>query len=323
MSDIVDPAERIEQLLAAAEPALANAFARMIAAIKSKLTLEGIADAIGKGRWEAALDEALKAAPIIGEAYQDAFIAAARDTATFLGRSLGEVQLVFDRVNYSAVNAMQRNMLRLVQGFSASQRDLVRGIILDGIQRGVNPREIAKLFRDSIGLTPFQERAVRNYQRALQDLDPAALQRMLRDKRFDRTIQAALDANRPLSPDQIDKMVSRYRAKMLSMRAETIARTEALRSTHEGVKEMYDQAIARGELSPDSLSQEWNTAADERVRTSHAPMNGQTRPYGVPFLSGAGNELKYPGDPDAPPEEVINCRCSVGMRITRIAGVLS
>lgn len=322
MSDIVDPAKRIEQLLAVAEPTLAAAFARMIISIKSKLTLEEIAKAIEGGNWEKALDEALKAVPLLGEAYQDSFIAAARDTATFLGKNLGEIQLVFDQTNFSAINAMQRNMLRLVKGFSESQRELVRQIILDGIQRGLNPRDVARNFRNSIGLTPFQERAVWNYQRALQELDPIALRRMLRDRRFDRTLQAALDADRPLTPEQISKMVERYRARMLAMRAETIARTEALRSTHEGVQEMYDQAIARGDLSPDSLSREWNTAGDERVRSSHAQMHGQVQPYGVPFVSGLGNELHYPGDPNAPAEDVINCRCSVGTRIKLTAGIL-
>jgi uncharacterized protein with gpF-like domain len=57
--------------------------------------------------------------------------------------------------------------------------------------------------------------------------------------------------------------------------------------------------------------QTWNTAGDERVRESHADMEGQQVPLGQPFVSGLGNDLMYPGDPSAPAEDVINCRCVV------------
>ncbi len=323
MADFEDTTSRLDRLLNAAEPKLAEAFARMVAVIKSKLTLKDIADAIEKGLWGKAFDEALKAAPILGEAYQASFLTAARDTARVLGRGLGNIQIVFDQTNFGAVNAMQRNMLRLVQGFTNEQRELVRQIITDGIARGMNPRAIAREFKDSIGLTPGQQQAVRNFRRALETSDPAVLQRALRDRRFDSTLRAALEGRTPLTQAQIDKMVGRYTERMLGYRAETIARTEALRAVHEGAREMYDQAIASGDLDRNNLSQEWQTAMDERVRHSHAPMHGQVQPYGVPFVSGKGNSLRYPGDPDAPPEEVINCRCAVLTRMTSIAGVVA
>jgi uncharacterized protein with gpF-like domain len=116
-------------------------------------------------------------------------------------------------------------------------------------------------------------------------------------------------------------MVKRYAERMVKYRAEVIARTEALRSVHQGTEEMYRQAIANGDLTAEALSREWNTAKDERVRESHAPMNGQVQPFGQPFISGAGNSLNYPGDPEAPAEEVIQCRCVVGTRITSLTAL--
>lgn len=52
------------------------------------------------------------------------------------------------------------------------------------------------------------------------------------------------------------------------------------------------------------------------TRDSHADMEGQTvNGADTPFISGAGNQLLYPGDPLAPAGEVINCRCYVVSRV--------
>lgn len=62
-------------------------------------------------------------------------------------------------------------------------------------------------------------------------------------------------------------------------------------------------------------SREWVTSgrgpesAGGTVRESHFAMEGQVRPPGVPFTSGAGVNLDHPLDPDAPPEEIIGCQC--------------
>lgn len=316
-----DPAERIERLLSTAEPELRAAFMGMVVEIKSALTLAEIADFIERGELEKALDAALRPAALLGEAYTDSYIAAARDTARELGVALGDIRLVFDQTNAGAVNAINNNKLRLIQGFTQDQRATTRQALMNSIAQGENPIEAARRFRDSIGLTPRQELAVRNYRRALETGDSDALARALRDKRFDPTVRAAIDGKKPLTRAQIDKMVDRYRERMLKYRSEVIARTEALRSTHQGVDEMYRQAINAGELRPESLSREWNTAKDERVRASHSAMHGQVQPFGQPFVSGNGNLLNYPGDPEAPPEETIQCRCAVGTRITTLAGV--
>lgn len=316
-----DPAERIERLLDTAEPELRDAFMRMVAEIKSAFTLAEMADAIERGELEKALDAALRPAAMLGEAYTDSYIAAARDTARELGVALGEVRLTFDQTNVGAVNAINDNKLRLIRGFTEDQRATTRQVLADAIARGENPIEAARRIKDSIGLTPRQELAVRNYRRALETGDADALQRALRDKRFDPTVRAAIEGKKPLTKAQIDKMVDRYRDRMLKHRSEVIARTEALRSVHQGAEEMYRQAIAAGDLRADQLSREWNTARDERVRDSHSAMHGQVQPFGQPFVSGNGNLLNYPGDPEAPAEETIQCRCAVGTRITTLAGI--
>ena len=299
---ITDPQSRIERLIAGAEARFQVEFLAAIAALRDSIDLDELADLLATGRHSEAFAMVGSAAARLGTISTETFIVAGTGTADWLNAEVAGIQFDFDAVNTRAVNAMRENRLRLVTGFTEQQRAATQQALIGGIERGVNPREMARLFRDSIGLTPTQERWVRNYERALRDLDAGALRRELRDRRFDRSVRRAIREGEPLTQDQIRKMVQRYRERALKLRSETIARTEALRSVHEGTAEMYQQAIDGGKLLPDQLIREWNTAADERVRdfangaqTSHRTMHHQTRMLGEPFVSGAGNMSLHPG----------------------------
>ena len=61
----------------------------------------------------------------------------------------------------------------------------------------------------------------------------------------------------------------------------------------------------------------WDAIIDDRVRDSHAAMDGQIRRLDEHFITGAGHLIMYPGDTSAPIEEWINCRCN--LRRVRIA----
>ena len=58
------------------------------------------------------------------------------------------------------------------------------------------------------------------------------------------------------------------------------------------------------------LVMEWVTMHDEDVRAAHVDTEGQQRPPGEPY-DVAGSEMRYPGDPTAPIELWINCRCTL------------
>lgn len=53
----------------------------------------------------------------------------------------------------------------------------------------------------------------------------------------------------------------------------------------------------------------WLNSHDPRVRPSHSDAGGQAVPMDAAFRVG-GFDLMYPGDPQGPPQEVINCRCT-------------
>ena len=311
-----DPASRIERLVNAQDRRFQRVFLDAIDQIKDSRTLEEIADLLAAGRIEDALDAVDAAAALIGNAYGAALSAAAQDTALFLSRAL-TVRVGFDVTNQRAVDAIQRNQLRLISGFSTEQRQTLRQVLARGIAQGLNPREQARLFRDVVGLTPRQEAAVANYQRLLEEGSREALTRELRDRRFDRTVARSIRDGEPLTREQIERMTGRYRERYIRYRAEVIGRTEAQRSTHEGVEEMYRQAIDSGQLDPRSVRRTWQTASDERVRSSHGALNGQERLIGETW-QGQDGTLRFPGDPQAPPSETIQCRCVIVTRLVPI-----
>lgn len=93
-------------------------------------------------------------------------------------------------------------------------------------------------------------------------------------------------------------------------RARTIARTEAIGAYNAGRFAGF-QSLA-GQLGG-SWEKVWLATHDHRTRFTHARRTGadeQRVPLNAPFDVG-GALLMYPGDPAGPPQEVINCRCSI------------
>jgi hypothetical protein len=243
-----------------------------------------------------------------------AFAAASRKAAREIFNATG-IDITFDSIQANAIRIMENRALQLTSVFDQKQKDAVREVLLDGIRRGVNPRQQAIALRNSIGLTAKQVQAVNNFRNMLENNDKEVLTRKLRDKRFDRTINRAIRADKRIAQDRIDKMVDRYRQRYIKYRATTIAQTEALSAIHQGKEEMFNHAIAQGHITPSRLENTWLTINDIKRRHSHATMQGQKRAHGEFFISGAGHALLHPGDPSAPLSEIIHCRC---IKVTRI-----
>jgi HK97 family phage portal protein len=85
-------------------------------------------------------------------------------------------------------------------------------------------------------------------------------------------------------------------------RGERIARTESAAA--------LNGAFNDGMIAGGVRRKMWIAALDERTRPSHEAANGQIREVGEPFEVGSAL-LHYPGEPMGPPQEVINCRCTL------------
>lgn len=309
----------MRRLIASADMRVREAFLRAVNTVKSQDNLIQIARLLEAGD----IDGALRFTNTIGAGISSvvslSVVSAGEASAAFVGRAL-QVPVDFDQTNHRAVSIMRQNNLRLITQFNDGQRLATREALINGIERGLNPREQARNFRASIGLTQSQVRAVNNYRLLLERNSIQALNRQLRDRRFDRSVVNAMDGGTQLTPEKINRMVARYEERYLLYRSEVIARTEALRAVHQGSEELYQQAFDSGELAPTDLERSWLIAGGKskdgtsRTRDSHFTMNGQTQPIGNAFISGNGVNLRYPGDIDAPVKETAQCRCVITTR---------
>jgi len=86
---------------------------------------------------------------------------------------------------------------------------------------------------------------------------------------------------------------------------------EMMRITKTETHSTYNQTKYEGMKSANMLGcKEWVVSGLDNMRDWHEEMDGQVVQFDQPFISGLGNELMYPGDPDGEAEEIINCACT-------------
>ena len=320
MATAIDPAARLEALLATSEKRIQRAFVDIVATVKNEQSLTEIADLIERGRVQEAITQAgADLGGRLSNTTSKMFQISADGMNSFFIEAV-QVNVDFDITNVRAVRFLRQEKLRLQGEVTRSMTRSVRQALVAGTEAGVNPIAQARNFRAAIGLTGKQEAAVRNFERMLRSGSAEALTRELRDKRFDRTVARAI-AGDPLSEDQINLMTRRYRERYIKFRSETIARTEALRSVNAGSHEMIQQAGEAGKIDADQITRQWNTSLDGRERKSHRDTHEQIRGFGETFKTGAGFSLLFPGDPAAPGSETIQCRCVVSTRVKGLGSV--
>jgi hypothetical protein len=304
----------------ASEAAIAEAWMGNVAWLRSQQTIADIAELLSERRLSEIVTDANleRFAAAVANASWKEYLAAADVVADYLARKL-EHPVHFDATDGRAMVRIQGNQLDLIREVTDETRAVIRNAIRDGIELGMSPRAHARLIRGSIGLTEHQQQIVKNFRQKLLDNDGSALDNTLRDRRFDSSVRAAAAGNEPLTPAQVEKMVARYQDRWITYRSEAISRTEALRSVHEGIEDMWGEAVDRGDVNVTQMERIWRhkRLAGRDYRENHLEMNGQRRAFGQMFHSPSGVSLRYPCDPDAPASETVHCKCCVVTRFKR------
>ena len=86
----------------------------------------------------------------------------------------------------------------------------------------------------------------------------------------------------------------------------TFARTAMTGAQNAGRMEMMHRAKGMGI----KMQKQWLATLDRRTRDAHQHLDGQTKEVDEPFESKLG-DIMFPGDPDANPGNVYNCRCTL------------
>lgn len=336
--------EQIANLLDQYSLAIQQAFLNAIADIRSKITLSPIITRLEKGDINGAIDALHiersafnNVLDQIGTAYNAGGAATIDNMPSLREPDGARLVIRFDARNTRAEDWLRQHSSDLVTNIVADQKEAILVALNEGLQAGRNPRSTAldivgRINRVTgnreggiVGLSSPQERYVAAARAELASGDPAQmanyLTRVRRDKRFDATVRAAIEAEKPVSTDTLAKIIGRYADRLLELRGETIGRTETLTALNAASTEAMQQAIDGGKVQQQVVTSIWHSAHDDRVRDTHRAMDGQKQAFGQPFHSPSGAVLRFPGDPSAPVSETANCRCYVEHKVDFLAGL--
>lgn len=335
--------QQIERL----EPAIAQAFSEAFLRATSRVQLTRLSELIAAGDLDAAADLlGLSDAGTYSELTEQVrgvYVAGGRQGAEELagvslriGGRLQRLRPRFDLRNPRAETWLRNHSSRLVTEIVADQRNVIRIIVAEGTALGQNPRTTAldlvgrigangRRSGGVVGLTSQQAQFVANARADLLSGDAARMadyfSRARRDARLDGIVQRAIAEGRAVSAGDVDRIVGRYADRLLQLRGENIARTEAIAAFNEAREEAFRQAVGSGALQQDNVRKVWSATMDGRTRESHAAMDGVEVGLEEAFTSPTGAQLLHPGDTSlgAGAEDVINCRCMTTYRVDQIA----
>lgn len=309
--------DEMEAIVRRLENRLRVSWRAMIRGVKDSNSLRDIERRIVSGDLGNLISSGDLAAQHFATEVQAGFVHAGQKVARVVASTSQRAAVFrFDFTDAEAVAWMRAQVANLVNPLAAEQNAVAMRVLQLGRGRGASNREIAEEIRNSMGLNVAQVEQVARYRLVLQRGDyRTALSYQNADGRYDAALRRLAVEGAFLGPERIDAMVERYRDSWGRTRANTVALTTAQRATNAGVSEALDQAVEQGYTT--GVRRVWHTRGDHRVRDSHSFMSGQERPMNRAFRSGDGNLLMYPGDSSAPPEDVVNCRCVVELRLAR------
>lgn len=143
----------------------------------------------------------------------------------------------------------------------------------------------------------------------LDDAQPVFSKIAYRHLGQNKTIRAALQremAQAAILGESQDKIIKRIQkvTGQAEYQARRVAQTERNRVQSQARADALHEAAQAGVI----VTKKWS-ARMRNTRDSHAALNGVEIPENEKFRTIWGNELRYPGDPEAPASEVINCHC--------------
>lgn len=324
----------------------ARAFTAAIDDVRSNVVLRRVIQAIERGDIDTAIDALnidetlftkVRAAMVV--AYNDgaiAVVAATRFSPPTATRAV---------VRWDASNPVAEKFIRETVGdeitkITQSTLAGVREALASGYGKGQGPRNIAldvvgrvgangKRTGGLVGLSEPQVRYVQSMRDKLESGDYAGVKRMSkRDRRFDRTLDKAIRTGKPLTKAQIDKISMRYSDRLLKLRGDTIARTETAGAVEQSRIDAFKVGMAKGGYPDQYVVKEWlHGGGGMKPRVQHVHESGQSvRGLDTPFIMSDNTQMQRPHDPAAPAKHVINCTCSLLLRVDwkrmRIDGVI-
>lgn len=271
-----------------------------------------------------ALEAALMAR--VGSIYADALRTATKKRAAFLRKieaiDDGRIKPPQYYIDTDQVDKWRQGFVREL----IRQENVIEGIMEElnraGVQAAdeikstmpeyyaINREEAVELLSDGMhnaGLDgSFRQQTRRQIETILTDLQPPfsrlAYQNLGRNPAIRRRLEHELSQATILGENQ-EKLIKRIMAVtgQAQWQAKRVAQTERTRVQSQARWDAGNEAMALGVR----VINEWS-ARMINTRDTHAELDGKVALQGEYF---PGSPLRFPGDPSAPAEEVINCHC--------------
>lgn len=203
----------------------------------------------------------------------------------------------------------------LTQGFNMTRFKKEIAALFNGYIDGVSNKEILnkyEVYEDAITISNDDNvvlKSGKRYNAMLENIKK--LEKDITKKEYNKLLKAlkgTIDMGDPIGNQVNTLLVNIYDIPdgskgITENRITTIARTTSTFVRNLSFDSTYDN-------NPFIIGKTWISAQDSDTREAHSSADGQTVKTDDKFIVG-GEKLKYPGDRNGSPENIINCRCRI------------
>ena len=243
------------------------------------------------------------------KAYEDAKLTGDKDLIKKTGKEYGQ----FLR-QQTYTNKRYKSMLDTTTTKLANVNEIALSYLNDEMPSvyATNYNQLSEDMPAGISFDIVDETTVKNLVKDNPKLLPSKKLDIPKDKRWNQKAINAQVLQSIIQGESITKMAKRLTPIMDRNKTSAIrnARTMTTSAQNKGRLDSYKTAQDNGVV----LHKVWMATNSERTRAWHAALNGVEVDIDKPFENDYG-KIMFPGDPDANPGNVYNCRCTMTTKI--------
>ena len=169
--------------------------------------------------------------------------------------------------------------------------------------------QIEKDFHGAYSFDIYDETTVEKLAVEMPELLPRKTVKGKKDEAWNRDIISNCIAQGIIQGESIDKIAERIAHDTANQDMKAMARYARTAMTSAQNAGRMD-TLYRAKDMGINVQKEWLATLDSRTRDSHRKLDGEVVDINKPFNSPIG-KIRFPGDPEADPADVYNCRCTL------------
>ena len=317
----------IEQALARLDPEVARAFLAAIQAARRQVDFAALVRALDAG-------DLITAARLLAFPQtllfplEDAIRSAYISGGNLIAAAAPQALLGFAGNTPRAEAWLRELSSTRIQGIYQDTLEATRAALVAGRAQGMGSVSLARMITGTrqgtqrvggiLGLTTQQADSIMAGRAKLASGDPRQmaeyLSLKLRDRRFDRTINAAIRDGRAITGKELDTILDAHKSKALAYRGKVIAENETFQALESGRREAVLQALENPEVEGATKRWQWNFSRNPR--DDHQALQTMPAiPIDQPFTMADGTQMMYAHDPAGGARHNIGCGCLTVYRI--------